>query len=107
MYYQENEKCIQKKLTKRLSKIRSLEKESHNISKQLEILKKDSMDTKNQLEIIASTRPYRLAYLLRRFSHEFMNGNKKDFLKWIYCKLTKKKSGLEFRYNPLMELVKK
>jgi hypothetical protein len=82
MYYQENVICLQKK----------------------------QVYMKKQLEIFANTKPYRIAYMLRRFSHEFLKGNmndKKDFLKWSYCKLTKKESGLEFRYNPLMELVKK
>ena len=72
--------------------------------------KDENNELKNQLEIIANTRPYRIAYTLRRFSHEFLNGNKtdrKNFLKWIYCKLMKKESGLEFMYNPLLELVKK
>jgi len=65
---------------------------------------------KKQLENIAKTKPYRIAYILRRFSHEFIKGNKndkKEFLKWIYCNLTKKPSKSGFKYNPLMELVTK
>ena len=70
----------------------------------------NSMKTKRQLEIIAHTRSYRFAYFLYRFNHEFLKGKsseKKNFLRWIYNKLTRKESGLEYKYNPLMELVKK
>ena len=65
---------------------------------------------KAQLKLIANTKPYRIAYALRRFSQEFLKGdnkNKKDFLKWIYHKITKKDSESDYKYNPLMELVKK
>lgn len=66
--------------------------------------------TKKQLENIAKTKPYRLAYILRRFSQEFIRGNqndKKEFLKWIYFKITKKPSHYPSKHNPLIELVKK
>lgn len=95
-YYQKNAKCLQKKHNKNIAKIR--------------ILEENAIYTKKQLILIANTRPYRIAYFLRRFSHEFWKGdikNKKDFLKWIYCKLAKKDCGLESKYNPLIELVKK
>lgn len=79
-------------------------------SNQLEILETNLMDRNNQLKSIANTLPYRIAYFLHRFSYEFLKGNvtnKKNFLKWICCKLIKKESGLEFKHNPLIGLVKK
>ena len=95
-YYQEDLNCLKKKQRQRISKLKSLEEDSKYI--------------KTHLKIIANTRPYRIAYFLRRFSHEFLKGgktNKKNFLKWIWCKFTKKTCGLEFRYNPILELIKK
>jgi len=79
---------------------------SDNVNKIMS-LEKNTKYMKTQLEIIAKTKPYRIAYALHRFSQEFLKGDKKEFLKWIYGKITKKDSGSEFRYNPLMELVKK
>lgn len=70
-----------------------------------ELLEEDLIRNSKQLKKIANTKPYRFAYLLRRFSHEFLMGdmsNKKCFLRWLFCKLIKKESGLEFRYNPLI-----
>lgn len=80
------------------------------LNDQLELLERDSRDMKKKLKIIANTKPYRIAYFLRRFSHEFLKGNKtnkKDFLRWTFYKLTKKESGLNFKYNPIIKLVKK
>lgn len=88
-YYHKNVNCLQKKYTS---------------------LKKNSQYTKKQMKNIANTKPYRIAYVLHRFSHEFLKGNTDDkmsFLKWIYCKMTKKESKMDFRYNPIMSLVKK
>lgn len=95
-YYKENMVCLQKKIDTSNSRNRSLEQDLNYL--------------KYQMEIVANTKPYRIAYLLRRFSLEFVNGgtdDKKDFLKWSYSKLTKKESGTEYRYNPLIQLVKK
>ncbi len=95
-YYQENVLCLQKKQKYSISKIKALKNNRIYINK--------------NLEIIANTKPYRIAYTLRRFSIEFLRGNKndkKEFLKWIFSKLTRKESGLEFKYNPIMELIKK
>ena len=79
-----------------LDKIKSLEKNSNHM--------------KAQLKLIANTKPYRIAYALRRFSQEFLKGDnksKKDFLKWIYHKITKKDYESDHKYNPIMEIVKK
>ncbi len=95
-YYKERFDCIQKKQDNKISQIRSLEEES-------EI-------TKIELENIANTKPYRIAYLLRRFSLEFKNGNiddKKSFINWLYCKLARKENKSKHKYNPLWELAKK
>lgn len=115
-YYQKKAECLQNKfygLNKQKEyyqkKAKCLEEKQSNVNK-LKVLEKNASHTKKQLMIIANTKPYRLAYALRRFSHEFLNGNiteKKNFLKWIYCKLTRKKCGLEYRYNPIIRLVKK
>ena len=95
-YYQENVLCLQKKQNYYVSKIKTLDNNIIYINQ--------------NLEIIANTKPYRIAYTLCRFSIEFLRGNKndkKEFLKWIFSKFTKKESGLEFKYNPIMELIKK
>jgi len=44
----------------------------------------------NQIINIANTRPYRLAYFIRRFGHEFLRGDmdeKKSFIKWLGRKI--------------------
>jgi ubiquinone/menaquinone biosynthesis C-methylase UbiE len=112
-YFQKKAKCLQEKNTKleekntqNINKIKILKKNNNKIK----ILEKNDSHIKKQLKIIANTKPYRLAYALRRFSHEFLKGDlkeKKNFLKWIYCKLARKKCGLEYKYNPLIGLVKK
>jgi len=71
---------------------------------------KDKKIIRKELESLANTKPYRVAYFMRRFSHEFLKGDKKDrkdFLRWICCKILRKESGLESKYNYLMELAKK
>jgi len=57
--------------------IRLKNEQTNNISK-IKSLEKDSVDMRNQLRIIANTKPYRIAYALGRFSHEFLKGNFKD-----------------------------
>ena len=73
-------------------------------------LEKDSKSLKKQLEIIANTNSYKLAYTLNKISQELLKGNKNDkktFLKWIYNKLMNREYEQNFEYNPLMELAKK
>ena len=100
---------LKKELKAKENSIISTRENYEKLNNQFEILERDLIDTKKQLEIIANTKPYRIAYFLHRCSHELLKGdmnNKKDFLRWIFCKLIKKESGLEFKYNPLMKLVK-
>jgi len=95
-YYQEKVICLQNKENVYISKIKSLEEDRMYIDK--------------QLLVIANTKPYRIAYFLRRTSHEFFNGKideKKDFLRWIYLKFTEKGSSGDFKHNPIKELLKK
>jgi chromosome segregation ATPase len=93
-YYKENLNCIQKKRDEKLAQIRELEED-------IQIMKK-------QVENIANTKPYRIAYLLRRFILEFIKGNiqdKKNFIKWLLNRSPRKET--EHKYNPLMEIAKK
>jgi SAM-dependent methyltransferase len=95
-YYKANSECLQKNYNKAISEI--------------EKINNDSLKIKNELEKIFNTRPYRLAYLIRRFSLEFRKGNweeKKNFIKWIYLKLLRKDSDIEHTYNPLFEIIRR
>lgn len=94
-YYKEKANCLQKKQSKYISQIKSL--------------KRREKGRKKQIRKIANTKPYRIAYVLRRFTLEFLNGNssqKKRFIKWLYCKIARKECGLEHKYNPLIQLSK-
>ncbi|MDD1774183.1 MAG: hypothetical protein LUQ24_01485 [Methanobacterium sp.] len=93
-YYKENLNCLQKKREEKLTHIRELEED-------IQIMKK-------QVENIANTKPYRIAYLLRRFTLEFKKGNtqdKKNFIKWLLNRSPGRE--VEHKYNPLMEIAKK
>jgi len=62
---------------------------------------------KNDVREIYNSKPYRLAYFLRRFSIEFIKGNlnnKKDFIKWIFYKF--KGKNLNHKYNILYKIQK-
>lgn len=50
-----------------------------------------------------NTKPFKFAYLIRIFRKEFLNGNnfrKKNFVKWSYHKLFKRKTNINFDYSP-------
>ena len=114
---------MENKLEEKISNINSLEKNSETLKNKINLLEKNSETLKNiikdiekdsktlktKIQAIANTKSYRIAYALRRFSHEFLKGDKKDkkeFLKWIYFKMLRKESGLEFKYNYIMNLAK-
>lgn len=62
---------------------------------------------KKDVKSIYNSKPYRLAYFLRRFSLEFLKGNSKDkkhFIKWIFYKL--KGKNLDHKYNILYKIQK-
>lgn len=64
----------------------------------------------NQIINIANTRPYRLAYFIRRFGHEFLRGDmdeKKSFIKWLGRKILGKNDDSKHKYNPLFDLIRK
>jgi glycosyltransferase involved in cell wall biosynthesis len=95
VYYKEKANCLQKKQSKYISQIKSF--------------KRREKRRKKQIRKIANTKPYRMAYILRRFTLEFLNGDshqKKIFIKWIYCKIARKSCGLEHKYNLLIRLSK-
>ena len=62
-------------------------------------LEKDSKIMKTQLDLITNTNSYKFAYFLNKISQELLKGNKNDkknFLKGIYNKLTKRKYEQNF-----------
>ncbi len=81
-----------------------------NHFKEYKLTTRETLKVKKELLSIANTRSYRMAYFLHRFNHEFLkgkNGERKDFLRWLANKLVGKKSGLEYKHNPLLGLVYK
>jgi len=80
-----------------------------NHFREYKLTTRDSLKIKKELLTIANTRSYRMAYFLHRFNQEFLKGNgeRKDFLRWFANKLVGRKSGLEYKYNPLLGLVNK
>lgn len=96
---------LRNQLVAKENNIITINKNYKELKYQFELLEKDIINNRKQLKKIANTKPYRFAYFLRRFSHEFLKGdmnNKKGFLRWLFYKLIKKESGLEFRFNPLI-----
>lgn len=63
----------------------------------------------SDIKLLASTKPYKIAYFSRRFSHEFLKGSwndRKIFIKWISSKLSIGKTPPKSSENPLLSLIK-
>lgn len=61
----------------------------------------------DQINKIANTKPYRLAYFIRRLKHQFIKGTriqKKDFIKWNLNKLRGKPAQPNLEYNLLFKV---
>ena len=81
-----------------------------NHFKNYKLITRNTLNVKKELLIIAHTRSYRMAYFFHRFNQEFLKGKnsqRKDFLRWFFNRLVGRKSGLEYKYNPLLGLVNK
>ncbi|GAK43449.1 hypothetical protein TCA2_5947 [Paenibacillus sp. TCA20] len=84
---------------------------SNIIEKNQLILEQQRLEFQNQIDSIrdqiiktSNTKPYRLAYSLRRLKHQFIKGNysqKKEFIKWNLDKIKGKPSGQNLEYNLL------
>lgn len=98
-YHQKTSECLQKKLEKQVK----LKVPVKGVP-----VNKGQVNIDGQIRAIANTRPYRLAYFIRRFGHEFLRGNskqKKSFMRWIQHKVLRKESDSQHRYNPLYDLI--
>ncbi len=62
-----------------------------------------------EIKLIADTKPYKMAYLSRKFIHEFLKGSwndRKIFIKWISSKFFNRKTPPQSGENPLLSLIK-
>lgn len=107
-----NNELNEKESTKLLKQIHILENEKKQLfQKNNIVLDHQRLDFQEQIDIIrdqiiktANTKPYRLAYSLRRFKHQFIKGNRsqrKDFVKWNLDKVKGKPSSPNLEYNLL------
>lgn len=68
----------------------------------------EKMNTiQDQITRIANTKPYRLAYFIRRLKYQFIKGTriqKKDFIKWNLNKLRGKPAQPNLEYNLLFKI---
>ena len=91
-----------------LNEIKIHERELLKIERQRDKYKNDLSHVKKEVKLISNTKPYRLAYFIRRFSSEFIKGNlkeKKNFLKWVYLKIIRKNQD-DHKYNVLYKISK-
>lgn len=105
-----NQKKSHEKVTEHnLKRIENLQIEHRKNITAIKSLENDLNQIKTELKKILNTKPYRFAYFLHRFSHEFVKGNttdKTDFIRWSLAQITGKKSDNEIKYNPLGKLIK-
>lgn len=97
------------------NKIKLIVEEKKNISEQYKkeitsslngyVKKLDAV--KEQIQKVANTRPYRLAYFIRRTKFQFLKGSKIDkakFINWMFSKLKRKQAKPDSEYNPLFSI---
>lgn len=85
--------------------IKSLCQQAEQVMRVLEQGLQALREAEPQLQGIAATKPYRLAYLLRQLKYDLLKGNraeKKQFLAWLICRLCGRHSPYTETKNPLV-----
>ena len=92
------------------SQLNKVNNELKDANRKLRVRNNHLNQINKQILNMANAKPYRLAYFMHRFKFEFLKGNassKKNFVKWLSCKVLKKQSKSNKKFNPLLNLAKK
>lgn len=94
--------------------LNTFDSEKNEVKKRIELIQgyiEHSEKLNSEIKVVVNTKPYRLAYLLRRFTYQFLKGSwddRKKFIKWINSKLFNKKINdmSESETNPFLFIIK-